>query len=175
MAENQYEVIAVSYPLSVQTQSVGPIGGVAVDHPLQATLYAYKKGKMKVLVPFEIMIIPMGTGSLEPERQTTKGFPISGQVRPQQNVNYPVYNRNSHHQNPVAQFGPNYYPPHSYQPYPHTPYNSYAPYNTYNPYNQRPIYRNPYYTPAATPPLRRVDISHTRPWPQFRPSQQVGK
>lgn len=168
LAENQYEVVALSHPLSVQKQSLGPIGGISVDHPLQATVYAYRRGKMKLLVPFEIMIVPMGSGTLEPERPSN-GIPISGQIGPQQGVNGVVYNQNpTYQQYPAIQYAPNYYPPTStYQPT-----YSYAPNNGYYNYNQQQTssYRNPYY-PS---PVRRVDISQTRPWPQYHRLSQQG-
>lgn len=138
----------------------------------QATVYAYRKGKMKLLVPFEITVIPMS--GLEPEH-TSNGYPVSGPIRPQQqDLNHPTYNRNAYRQYPAAQFGPNYYPPtNTYQPsYSYAPYNGYNANNAYYGYNQPSPYRNPYYPPA----IRRIDA---KPWPQYhRPSsssQQVGK
>ncbi|XP_031636268.1 uncharacterized protein LOC116349129 [Contarinia nasturtii] len=165
LAENQYEVVALSQPINVQTRSsspVAPIGGVSIEHPLQATVYAYRKGKMKLLVPFEITVVPMGSGGLEPEYSSN---PISGQVRPQQqDPNRSVYNRNAYRQYPAAQFGPSYYPPSAYQqPYYYAPYNGYNANNAFYGYNQQSPYRNPYYSPA----YRRVD---TKPWPQYHHS-----
>lgn len=174
LAENQYEVIAQSHPLSVQKRStpgLGPVGGIAVEHPLQATVYAYRRGLMKLSVPFEITIVPLGNGIPYPEVAAPNGYPISGQVKPQQqDVSQSPYNRNTYRQYPNSQFGQSYYPSSSYTPYsnPSYPY-GYNNYNSYNGYNHQ--YRNPYYGV----PARRVDISQTKPWPQYRPSQQVGK
>lgn len=196
MAENQYEVIAQSHPLSVQKRSVassnpslGPVNGISVTHPLQMIAYAYRRGLMKVAVPIEIEVVPLGTGIPYPEVAASH-YPISGQVKPAQQpvVTNTPYNRNSYRQYGTPQFGPSYYlpsspsyspsspryyyPPTSYQKsYPaYNGYNSYNTYNGYyNGYNQQ--YRYPYY---GMPP-RRIDISHTKPWPQYRPSQQVGK
>ncbi|XP_055307457.1 uncharacterized protein LOC129571665 [Sitodiplosis mosellana] len=168
LAENQYEVIAQSHPLSVQKRSdpsLGPVGGIAIKHPLQATVYAHRQGLMKLLVPFEITIVPLAGGGVPYPEVPTNGYPISGQVKPQQDVSHLPYNRNTYRQYPSSQFGPSYYPPASYR-YSYPSYNP-SSYNSYNGYNQQ--YRNPYYGV----PARRVDISHTKPWPQYRPTQQV--
>lgn len=191
LSQYGYEVIAESQPVNIQKRSIGPSGGFAVEHPLQATLYANRKGKISVLVPFEIMIVPMGGGSgngavLEPERLAPK-YPISGPVRMQPIVNQYPNNVNSYRPYTTPQFGPSYYPAApSYQP--HQQYQQYAPfngynngvhsaynngYNNYNPYNNgqyyQPSYRNPYYPPVVR------HLPNTKPWPQYRPPQQVGK
>lgn len=182
LTENRYEVIAESHPLSVQKRSVsptmantptmGPVGGISVTHPLQATVYAHRQGLMKLLVPFELTVVPTAASGIRyPEVPAANGYPISGQVKPQQYPSYLPNNRNNYYQQypPPSQFGPSYYPSSSYR-YPYTPYYpSYNTYSTYTGYN--PQYRNPYYGV----PARRVDISQTKPWPQYRPTQQVGK
>lgn len=179
LTENRYEVIAESHPLSVQKRSVsptmGPVGGISVSQPLQATVYAHRQGLMKLLVPFELTVVPTAASGIRyPEVPASNGYPISGQVKPQQYTGYLPYNRNNYYQQypSSSQFGPSYYPPssyrYSYPPY-YPSYNSYGSYNTYNGYS--PQYRNPYYGV----PARRVDISQTKPWPQYRPTQQVGK
>lgn len=150
------------------TSSLGPVGGIAVENPLRATIYA-RRGLMKFSVPFEITIVPLGNGIPYPEVPAPNGYLNSGQVKPQHDVSQSPYNRNTYRQYPNSQFGQSYYPSSSY-PYsnPSYPY-GYNNYNSYNGYNHQ--YRNPYYGV----PARRVDISHTKPWPQYRPSQQVGK
>lgn len=152
--------------------TVGPVGGIAVEHPLQATVYAYRKGKMKLLVPFEITVVPIANG-VEPERPAPSGYPISGAISNQQAVR-PSQPVNGYGYRPHT--GPGY--PHSvsyqsYQPKPQAQpsYSAYYPINGY--YNQAP-YRGPgpYYAQSN----RVVDTSRTKPFPQYRPPfQQVGK
>lgn len=169
MSENQYEVIAQSYPTNLQKRTNQQrVNGFSVEHPLQGTVYAYRKGIMKVLVPLEINVVPMGNGVLEPELPAPNGYPISGQIQPhqsQQNANrLPSYTGNAYRQ---YQFGPSYSAPASNQPYPPA-------ITSYNGYSQQPSYRYPYYAQ----PNQRGDLSETKPWPQFKPiqqAQQVGK
>lgn len=142
------------------------MGGIAVQHPLQVTVYAYRRGLMKLMVPFEVTVVPMGNGIPYPEVAPPNGYPISGQIKPQQGIIQSPYDRNSYRQYPSTQFGQSYYPPSSSYQYSYPPYNTY---NSYNGYNQQ--YRYPYYGS----PARRIDISRTKPWPQYHPSQHVGK
>lgn len=159
-------MIAQSQPVRIQKRSIypAPVNGFSVQNPLRATFYAFKRGEMKVLVPFEITIItPNG---FEPEVRAPIQ-PISGQIRPQQGVNqYPSQNANTYRQYPQAQFGPTYYRPATYQPYAYAPYHGYNNYN-YN-YNSQVPNRAPYYSYSPYP-------SSIRPgWPLYRPLQ-VGK
>lgn len=107
-----------------------PIGGISVEHPLQAIIYAYKTGKMKLLVPFELSVVTMQ--GVEPEKPTPNGWNhlISGSTNTQPGVRYPP--TNTYPQTPT------YPPTNSYPPtnlYPQTnrypPINSYAPTNNY--------------------------------------------
>lgn len=153
MAENQYEVIAVSQPVSIKKRSIdNTVGGISIEHPLQATVYAYRRGKMKLLVPFEINVVPMN--SFQPERPPSRGFPISGQIRPQQN---PSYIPNYANQNQYQQHTPTYYG--SVQ----------TMYPSYNQYYQPVQIRPPYYVPSV-PVGGGYDARNTRPFPQYRPA-----
>lgn len=128
---------------------------------------------MKVMVPFEINLVPMGSGGLEPELPASNGYPIAGQIRPHQTQpianNRPAYSGNSYRQ---YQFGPSYSAPASYRPYPPA-------YTSNNGYSQQSSSRYPYYAQ----PNRRIDSTQSRPWPQYnaiqqpaqQPVQQVGK
>lgn len=177
------------------TSSVNqPTGGIAVDHPAQATIYA-KRGKISVLIPFEFTIIPLTQNSIEPEVQQRSNAPMSGSISSQPNSNYYRTNQNV--------YRPVYYQTSSY---PWNNYNNRGFYipatpsvsSSYQPFNQpaqqyqngyRPIlyqqqlpantYRSQYYSPNSNvvyapsyqqQPLRRTEV---RPWPQY--NRPVGK
>lgn len=157
-----------------------PTAGVSVEHPAQATIFA-KQGKINVLIPFELTIIPLAPNSIEPEIPSRSNVPISGSI-PSQNANY--YHRSN--QNvyrpiyPMPAYPPNnqgFYVPaavNSYQPFiPNQQSNGYRP-TIYQPAQN--LNRNQYYSPNAMyaplyqQPLRKIDM---RPWPQY--NRPVGK
>lgn len=180
----------VNHPANGQ-KPTAPIGGISVEHPLQATVYAYRRGKMKLLVPFEITVVPMG--GLQAERPSApNGYPYSGPIQPQTQaqaqpqpqlqpqqpqLRYPPYNGNMYGQQAGIYHGsPHYYPiSNSYQQ-PYNPYNSYYPNNLNNGYynqqqqQQQQAVQNPYYSNNNQPPRRAG-------FPIYRPQYQlkVGK
>lgn len=153
MGDNQIECVAQSYPLTV-AKSLGPVGGIAVEHPLQATVYAYRRGKMKLLVPFEITVVPMG--GIEPERPAPVGYPVSGSISNQHDAHYTPTSGYPYRPQPGV-YSTGYQQPVLYNYPQQTPF-----YPSY--FNQVP-YRNPYVQPTQT-----------KPFPQYKPPfQQVGK
>lgn len=76
----------VNYPAPANVDKrTTPVGGISVEHPLQATIYAYRRGKMKLLVPFEINVVPMaGIGAERPP--APNGYPYAGQIQPQPQI-----------------------------------------------------------------------------------------
>lgn len=166
-----------NYPSTAQRQSA--VGGISVEHPLQATVYAYRRGKMKLLVPFEITVVPMGGQQSDPERPPApNGYPFSGPIQsqppyqpPGSRFQPPYNNANSYGQPSGSYQGsqPQYNYPISTNQYPQQP--PYNQYNSYNPpntgyYNQQPP-QNPYYQPPRGGAYQP---------PQYRPTyQQVGK
>lgn len=157
LAENQFEVIAVSQPVSVKKRSIdGTVGGISIEHPLQATIYAYRRGKMKLLVPFEINVVPMN--GFQSERSVpSRGFPISGQIGQHHS---PAYIPSYANQNQYQQHTPSYYG--SIQ----TVYPSYS--NQYSNYYQPVQIRSPYYVQPV--PVGGYNTGNTRPFPQYRPA-----
>lgn len=73
-------VIAVSNSLDVRSRT---IGGVSVEHPAEATIYAYRRGKMTVLIPFEFTVVPLANNNLEPEIPAQSAIPYSGSISSQ--------------------------------------------------------------------------------------------
>lgn len=172
MAQNYPVSYPANYPVSVQNvqKHTKPIGGISVEHPLQATVYAFRRGKMKLLVPFEITVVPMG--GIDAERPpASNGYPFSGPIQQQPlqpGVRYPPHTGNVYGQQAgIYQGSPNYYPisrPYQ-QPY-KQPYNPYYP-NGNGYYNQQPVQHTYYGAPS---PPRRAGF------PQYQPQfQQVGK
>lgn len=159
-------------PPTVQKRSGGdsarPVGGISVEHPLQATIYAYRRGKMKLLVPFEINVVPLG--GIDPERQAP-GYAISGPITNSNqpgNSFYPSYN--PYGQPPTSYQGSSYYYRGSYPPQQHQTYGTYSPsYNPYNTYYTQQTVRpsSPYYVqPSQQRPVIGPAI---RPFPQYQP------
>lgn len=187
--ENDYvmaQTYPVNYPVPVNGQKrTAPVGGISVEHPLQATVYAYRRGKMKLLVPFEITVVPMGGLQSAERPPAPNGYPYTGQIQPQPiqpqvqlqqpqqqqqpAVRYPPYNGNVYgQQGGIYQGTQQYYPiTNSYQQ-PYNPYNAYYPSNVPNNnyFNQQAAQNPPYYNQPPRKPT----------FPQYRPQyQQVGK
>lgn len=190
-----YDAATTGSNVVYTTNSVNqPTGGIAIDHPAQATIYA-KRGKLNVLIPFEFTIIPLAQNSIEPEIPPRSSTPISGSIPSQQNSNYyrtnqdpyrPVYYQTStypwNNDNNRGFYIPASPPvSSSYQPF-IKPTQQYQ--NEHRPiiYQQQlppNTYRNQYYPPNSNAvyaplyqqqPLRRTEV---RPWPQY--NRPVGK
>lgn len=142
----------VNYPAPANVQKrTTPVGGISVEHPLQATVYAYRRGKMKLLVPFEITVVPMGgIGAERPP--APNGYPYAGQIQPQQpqiQIQQPQPQIQIQQPQPQPQPQPQQQP--QQQPgarYP--PYNGNGNGNVYNRLDQQPVYQgSPNYYPIS--------------------------
>lgn len=163
-------------------------GGVAVDHPAQATIYA-KRGKLNVLIPFEFTIIPLTQNSIEPEVPSRTSTPVSGSISSQPNSNY--YRTNPNLYRPVVSYQTSSYPWYNnnynnrgfYVPASPSVSSSYQPLiqpnqqfqNGYRPiiYQQQlppNTHRSQYYAPNSNVVYA---PSYQRPWPQY--NRPVGK
>lgn len=169
-------MIAQSNAINIRNSNQ-PIGGISIERPAKAIIYAKRRGTMNVLIPFEITIIPLAPNTYEQEQPSRSNIPISGSIRPQ-NTNYYQSNQNVYRQSYPSSV---YYPSNNQGAYIPASPNSYQPYNSAQQYNgYRPIIyqqsqyanRNQYYpyAPAYQQPLRNVDY---RPWPQY--NRHVGK
>lgn len=141
-------VIAVSNSLDVQSRTIPPVNGVSVDHAAEATIYVNRRGKMRVLIPFEFTLVPLAN-NLEPEIPARSRIPYSGSIS-SQSTNGQYY---------PSSYYPKYQPFSSSSSTDYTSNSNYAssyPYNTAQRAEQHSIlttkpHQYPYYAQNSNP------------------------